>query len=194
MIPNNELSDRYQRMFSLVARWECEFAKGHYGDYNFVIVENDPSDPGGRTKYGVDQRTFPDIDIGSLTYQDAEQIYCAKCWIPCHCEEMSLGVGEVVFDIAVNCGSHEAIILLQRVVGTKVDGWIGPKTLAASLALDDHTEIQGLYQKRKWYYAYIAMKNGKLKKYVNGWNNRNTAVGIFADKLIGGDIDFDKYA
>lgn len=183
------LSERYNRAFRFTVQWEVEFEKGHEGDYNFARTENDPDDPGGLTKYGVDQRSFPNVDIKHLTYDGAALLYNIKAWVPCCCEQLELGTGEVVFDMAVNVGNHEAILLLQRAINNdhpamttqiKEDGYIGPQTILAANTMDAHKAVLDLFEKRKWYYAYIAFKRNKLKKFLSGWNNRNIAVKKFA--------------
>lgn len=186
-----ELTARYHRAFKFSVQWEVEFEKGHYGDYKFVRAEYDPDDPGGLTKYGVDQRSFPNVDIKNLTYDGAEILYHGKAWQACRCEELELGTGEVVFDMAVNLGAYEAILLLQRAaneyseldVDIIVDGHIGPKTIFAVNNMDAHQAVIKLFEKRKWYYAYIAYRKSKFKKFLSGWNNRNESLKDFAYKI-----------
>lgn len=194
-VANLQLSDRYKRAFKFTVQWEVVFAPGHDGDYNFVISENDPSDPGGLTKYGVDQRSFPHVDIKNLDYNEAEFLYYDKTWKPCCCEQLEDGTGEVIFDIGVNNGNREAILLLQRAINMEhpsiyiiEDGYIGPKTIAAANSMPAHQAVLDLFAKRKWYYAYIAYRNGKLMKFLKGWNNRNQAVETFAYQLAQDDI------
>ena len=42
---------------------------------------NDPSDPGGETKYGISKRAFPDLDIKNLTEEQAILIYYDEYWL-----------------------------------------------------------------------------------------------------------------
>ena len=44
------------------------------------IYSNDSYDPGGETKYGISHRSYPEIDIQSLTLQEAKDIYKKDFW------------------------------------------------------------------------------------------------------------------
>ena len=95
---------------------------------------NDPQDPGGETKFGICKRSYPDVDIAALTQDDAIDIYYHDFWLPIRGDELSPALGFAAFDSSVNQGAHEATELLQEAVGARVDGVIGPKTLAAAAA------------------------------------------------------------
>ena len=41
---------------------------------------DDPADPGGRTKYGISQRSYPDLDVRNLTKDNAIDIYWRDFW------------------------------------------------------------------------------------------------------------------
>ena len=58
-------------------------------------------------------------------------IYAARYWTPAGCAGFVPALAFFHFDAAVNHGVVGAIRLLQRAVGTDVDGEIGPLTLAA---------------------------------------------------------------
>ena len=109
------------------------FAKliGHEGGY-----VNDKRDPGGETKYGVSKRSYPQLNIASLTEYDAKAIYLRDFWKPAGCDRVPPAIAFDLFDMAVNSGVSRAIKTLQRVVGTAEDGQLGPITLAAVAALD----------------------------------------------------------
>ena len=103
---------------------------GHEGGY-----VADSRDPGGETKYGISKRAYPRLDIKALTLQDAQAIYRRDYWDKCRCGELPEGVAFDVFDAAVNSGPAQAARWLQAAVGAKVDGIIGPATLAAARKL-----------------------------------------------------------
>lgn len=76
----------------------------------FVLAEeggtvNDPHDPGGLTKYGISQRSYPDVDILRLTLDDATAIYRRDYWDKIRGDELPAGIDLLVFDSAVNQGS-----------------------------------------------------------------------------------------
>lgn len=94
---------------------------------------NDPSDPGGETKYGISKRSYPDEKISDITKSRARDIYFKDYWQPCGCEELPSGIDIMIFDCAVNQGRSFAVRTLQHSVGTTVDGILGPKTRAAAI-------------------------------------------------------------
>lgn len=98
---------------------------GHEGGY----VDN-PNDPGGETKYGISARTYPGVDIKSLTMADAKTIYKRDYWDACQCDQLPGWARFQVFDAAVNSGATQASRWLQFAVGAYGDGVIGAKTIA----------------------------------------------------------------
>jgi lysozyme family protein len=98
---------------------------GHEGGY-----VNDLKDPGGETKYGISKRAYPTEDIKSLTLDRAKAIYKRDYWDKVRADELPKQVRFSMFDAAVNSGVVQSIKWLQRAVGTKDDGIIGPQTLA----------------------------------------------------------------
>lgn len=95
-------------------------------------------DPGGETKFGITKRSYPNLNIKTLTMDEAKVIYLRDWWTPHRYGEMNdQELAEKVFCLAVNIGPHHANKLLQRAVnkvesaGLNIDGIIGPKTLAA---------------------------------------------------------------
>jgi lysozyme family protein len=93
---------------------------GHEGGY-----VNDPADPGGETKWGISKRSYPYIDIKSLTREDAKKIYLTDFWIPI-ANSVPSSVSFQLFDFAVNSGIQTAIRHLQRALGVADDGYFGP--------------------------------------------------------------------
>jgi lysozyme family protein len=103
-----------------------EIVVGHEGGY----VDN-PNDPGGRTKYGISARSYPRLDIGSLTLDAAKEIYQRDFWNKAGCDLCDPGLALIVFDAAVNNGVGQAVRWLQAALGVTADGVIGPATRAA---------------------------------------------------------------
>lgn len=99
---------------------------GHEGGYVF-----NPADPGGETKWGISKRSYPNLDIKSLTAEDAKRIYWRDYWLRCGCEDLPRGLAFDVFDAAVNSGPNRAARWLQTALGVRADGVIGPDTKAA---------------------------------------------------------------
>lgn len=104
---------------------------GHEGGY-----VNNPSDPGGETKFGISKRAYPDVDIANLTLDQAKAIYKRDYWDRAQCDTLPHDVAFQVFDTAVNSGIGQSIRFLQRAVGVADDGVVGPLTINAVKRID----------------------------------------------------------
>jgi uncharacterized protein (TIGR02594 family) len=103
--------------------------------------DDDPRDPGGRTSRGILQREWdvwrgshPGLpaDVWRAPQDQVEAIYRQNYWNALRCDDLPAGVDYAVFDYGVNSGIGRAAKVLQRLVGTVVDGEVGPDTIAAS--------------------------------------------------------------
>jgi hypothetical protein len=142
-------ASRFYAFIPWILKWETEFQKGHDGDDNFVRVEHDPADPGGTTKYGIDARAHPKVDIANLTKITATEIYLHE-WVAEGCEAMPPGLGEAYYNAAVNCGVNRAKRLLAVSQGR------------AKYFIDA----------QKSFYQRLANARPIDKKYLVGWDNR----------------------
>lgn len=135
--------------------------------------ENDPDDPGGATKYGIDQRSHPDVNIRSLTAEQAKAIYWEGYWLPSAGDKLPGRVAWAVTDCRVNCGPR-ASKWLQQAVGAVQDGLIGPKTIAAVAQWETgQLNVAGrLLDFRESYYRDLGRQD-RFKKFLKGWLNRN---------------------
>lgn len=78
-----------------------------------TTYENDPDDPGGATKFGIDQRSHKDVDIKNLTANQATKIYWDEYWVKNHCQEYHQPLDWIYFNACVNCGRKRAQRLLR---------------------------------------------------------------------------------
>lgn len=99
-------------------------------------ISNNKNDKGGLTKYGISQRSYPNLDIRNLSVADCKAIYLRDYWKPAGCDSVPPAIAFDLFDMAVNSGVARAVKTLQRTVGTAEDGKLGPLTLAAAAKLD----------------------------------------------------------
>ncbi len=107
----------------------------HEGGYS-----DHPADPGGATRFGITETVAREAgyrgDMRELPMDLAKRIYKARYWDAVRADELPEAVRYAVFDAAVNSGPRQAVLWLQRAVGVKADGIIGPQTLAAVRAAD----------------------------------------------------------
>jgi lysozyme family protein len=93
------------------------------------------------SKFGISAASYPHLDIANLTVDRAKDIYRSDFWeqslAPCFSDPMNYQL----FDMAVNSGPRNAVIMLQRVLGVTADGVAGPKTAAAIAAVNDATAL-----------------------------------------------------
>lgn len=101
---------------------------GHEGAY-----ADHPSDPGGRTMWGVTERVAREFgyagDMRELPVDTAKQIYRAQYWDRVQADQLPEALRYPTFDAAVNSGVTQAVKWLQRAVGAVDDGRIGPETI-----------------------------------------------------------------
>jgi lysozyme family protein len=99
---------------------------------------NVPGDRGGATNYGITQRTYdawrvttgqPAQSVDLIADEEVRAIYLADYWTPCRCEDLPELLALAVFDMAVNSGVNNARFTLQKALGVKPDGVIGPVTI-----------------------------------------------------------------
>lgn len=98
---------------------------------------NNVNDNGGPTNMGITQKTLSSWlgrpatvgDVQSLSRDVACKIYKKNYWDPVLGDQLPVGVGYLVFDIAVHSGVGQAVKILQRAVGVNVDGIMGPETI-----------------------------------------------------------------
>lgn len=103
----------------------------------FTANPNDPGNwTGGQvgvgslngTNWGISAASYPDLDIQSLTLQQAQDIYKRDYWDALSCDSFSRPIAMVLFDGAVNSGLGRSVMWMQTVVGVKTDGILGPIT------------------------------------------------------------------
>lgn len=145
---NGNFSTRFLKMIPFL--WEWEGTK----------FENDLDDPGGATKFGIDQRSHPKEDIRNLTEARAKQIYWDEYWLKYDCENYAYPLGEVVFNCCVNAGWGRAKEILAKVYDD-----VSSETRARQF-LD---EMDGFYRR-------LADQKPRMRKFLKGWLNRTNAL------------------
>lgn len=149
-------------------------------EWEGTTYEDDPDDRGGATKFGIDQRSHPDVDIRNLTDEQAKEIYRKDYWAKIKGGELPEKLAVVMMDIAVNNGTGRAIKWVQQMFGVVADGVIGPITIRATEAVNS-ADIRALLDRREQFYKDIA--KGRQAKFLKGWLRRNNALR----KLVGSE-------
>lgn len=152
-----------------------------------IIIEggysDDAADRGGETKYGISKRSYPDVDIASLTLDGARDIYQRDFWDSLHLEELvSQEIAEEVFDSHVNVGRRVAKWLQQAYNLTNYwqgneelveDGIIGPKTIAAiNQSRYPERILKVLNGLQIGHYIKIVKSDPSQEKWFGGWLKR----------------------
>jgi len=151
-----------------------------------------PADRGGPTNYGITQATLSDWrgslvskqDVRDLTEAEARAIY-QRNYItrPGFHRINNPHVQGLAVDMAVNHGPTAAVKMIQRAVGTKDDGILGPQTLAAVNMVDPVRVYRRMVGQRARFFGRIISKDPKLAKarqagfalqaeFASGWLNR----------------------
>lgn len=99
---------------------------------------NHSADPGGATRYGITEAVAREVgykgDMRELPLDLAKRIYKDRFWDAIKAEQLPPTLRYPLFDSAVNSGPGQAVKWLQRALGVKDDGVIGPQTIAAANA------------------------------------------------------------
>ena len=150
---------------------------------------DDPLDPGGATNLGITlnelsawRHTAVTVqDVRDLTRDEAAAIYRANYWNVLLADQLPPGIDLVAFDAGVNTGTPRAARFLQQIVGTTVDGHIGPQTLAATAAADAGDVIDRYTEARAAFYASLPTFN----HFGAGWLARTQRARTLARQLAG---------
>lgn len=138
---------------------------------------NDPADAGGRTAWGVSERSNPEAWAdGKVTEDEARQIYLKKyVFFPKfdRIPESHAKLQEQLIDFGVNSGPQLAIMKLQRLLGLKEDGVLGPITLAAITAADPRELNNQLVAARVTMLTKVVQKSPGQLKWLGGWVQRS---------------------
>jgi len=138
---------------------------------------NHPDDPGGMTNLGVTKavyekyigRNATEAEMKALTQTEVSPIYKTNYWNRGKCDDLPSGVDWSVFDWGVNSGMGRAAKALQFIVGSTVDGGIGPNTLRDVAKHKPHDIIVEMHQARQKFYEGLST----FSTFGKGWSRRN---------------------
>ena len=152
---------------------------------------DDPKDPGGATKWGISLRALRGLgpvygdldddgdvdadDVAALSLDDARRIYRERYWAD-WLDQLHPQVAVRLFDHWVNAGPRSAALIAQRACrahGQAIaeDGVVGPKTLAALVALGKAL-VPAIRCERAAFYRAIVAGNEDFERFERGWLRR----------------------
>ena len=178
------------------ANFEISFVKMIDLEGGYV---NHPDDPGGVTNLGVTRKTWAVYtnrqphevgkpEMRALTVRDVKALYHSAYWNAVRADDLPGGVDLQAFDIAVNSGPGRSIRMLQKALNKisgarlRVDGRIGPKTLAATHGVNVFHLIDEVAVTRLWFYFDLST----FRSFGRGWGKRAVKVATFATSLAHG--------
>jgi len=144
------MTERFKAFMPFILKWECDYPEDKTGQ-----LSNDPDDPGGATKWGIDKASHPLVDIPSLTLEGAMDIYSLE-WEADKAEDLIPKLGEAYFNACVNCGVSRASTMLKG-------------NLKASLYIGA----------QEAFYKRLVEAKPPLSKYLTGWLNRTSDLRRF---------------
>lgn len=152
---------------------------------------NHPADRGGPTKWGITQKSWSEYrgrdvseqDIQSITEPQARDFYEKLYVLGPRFHDLPVMLIPLVVDSGVNSGVRAASKWVQRSVGVKRDGWIGPQTLIAVQDSNHVATFLRIVSYRCKLYGRLVSRDPKLKaakdagfrlqaENAAGWNNR----------------------
>ncbi len=161
--------------FSDAFRRAVEFTLASEGGYTA-----DPADRGNwtggavgqgelkGTNFGISAASYPSLDIKALTRDDAIAIYHRDYWNAVHGDALPFPIALVMFDTEVNGGAPVRWLQLS-VPGVKVDGELGPLTIAAAHRAADPVGVALRILRRRLLFN-AGLPSWKL--YGPGWTQR----------------------
>jgi len=118
-----------------------------------------------------------------LLYEDefidivTRDLYWEKYWNPAKLDKLtSQHIANEIFIFGVNTGMETAIKKAQALVDVKADGLIGPVTIAAINAFNEHEFDYKFDELEREHYADLIARKPSFARFKNGWMNRAKAV------------------
>ncbi|MDD3321709.1 MAG: glycosyl hydrolase 108 family protein [Paludibacter sp.] len=154
---------------------------------------NDPDDLGGETYKGIarnahsswdgwqfidSQKSKPDfpqsLDSDIRLQNLVDKFYLDNFWHPLNIEQIQNQTNaDSFFDFAVNAGSITSARIIQSIVGVKIDGVIGPKSLYKINSMDFGYFQAAFTVAKIEYYMNLIHKRPINKKFLSGWITRS---------------------
>lgn len=167
---------------------------------------NHPNDKGGATNKGVTLETWrvngrdingdgtiDEKDLKLITEEEATAIMKKNYWDKMKADDIrSQSIANLIVDWGWGSGPGTAAMKVQRIVGEKADGVIGPKTIAAINAQNPEDLFKRIHDERKQHFENIVKKDPTQQVFLKGWLRRLDSIQFEALKCNGGRmIEFE---
>lgn len=143
--------------------------------FEFVLflegkASNHPNDPGGKTNYGITQKTYDawkvkkgqeKTDVFSITVEEAKEIYYTEYWLQGGCDKLTPKLAICHF---------QAVVLLWKVRANSILSQMKDFLAAKSLSEDSLCFIYLTLQYN--ILKTLIQMNDKLEPFRYGWINR----------------------
>lgn len=148
----------------------------------FAIIKGDR---GGATKWGVTIGTFRAVygqgrtveDLKKMTEEQWDHIFKTIFWDKWKADQIeNQSIANLLVDWLWASGSY-GIKLPQKILGVKIDGIVGPKTIAAinNYPKGNGALFEALWTEREAYFRRIATPPSQ-RKFLKGWLNRLNGI------------------
>lgn len=137
-------------------------------------VTNNPADGGGRTQYGISEKSNPQAWLdGKVTEEEARAIYEQKYVKTPHFDQIpDPRLQAQLVDYGVTSGPYIATTKLQTLLQVTPDGQLGPETLEAVKLYEARALNNALVGERIKMICKIVQKNPSQLQFLLGWANR----------------------
>lgn len=127
-------------------------------------------DPGGETNYGISKRSYPNLDIRSLTRDDAKGIYRKDFYERFGLDRLNdPRTVEWILDWLVHSGPS-VVGRIQQALGLTPDGVLGPQTAQMLNGMKDPKDIL------RWRLQFMVRLT--RHPFILGWVNRLVKLGL----------------
>lgn len=142
-------------------------------------------DRGGATKYGITintlskwrQKEVTIDDVRDLSLEEAKNIYRAWYFNPLKLDQCYNAVtSTIIFDQAINRGTHTVAKEIQFLLGVKQDGIIGPKSLQALNEVNQKEFQIEFFKVSQLSYVNIVQNRPNQTVFLKGWINRTHEI------------------
>lgn len=151
---------------------------------------NDPADRGGATNMGVTIRTWRQVgydkdgdgdidvqDLRRLTQDDVvNRVLKPHYWDRWMADRITdQSIANICVDWVWASGRH-GITKVQHLLGVKVDGIVGPKTLTAINGASPATLFGRIHQARRQFLIDLVTNNPSQQRFFKGWMRRLNSI------------------